>query len=59
MCIVVPTYNNYKRFRYYFNLHSILQQHYSNYRIVIIDDASSDDTAKSIEQEIKNNSYIR
>ena len=56
MCILVPTFNNYKRFRYYFNLHSILQQHYSNYRIVIVDDASPDKTGFYIQYEIKGNS---
>lgn len=47
-CIVVPTYNNYKQFKYFFNAHSILQQHYSLFRTIFIDDASTDSTADGI-----------
>lgn len=39
-CVVIPSYNNVKNNRYIHNLNSILQQDYSNYRIVFIDDAS-------------------
>jgi hypothetical protein len=44
-CVVVPSFRNYKRFRYYFNLYTILQQEYNNYRLIIIDDHSDDKTA--------------
>jgi len=40
----VPTYNNAKNFRYEYNLQSILNLNYKNYRVVIIDDASTDGT---------------
>ena len=53
MCVIVPSYKNYKRFRYFFNLHTIAQQNYTNYRVVIIDDASNDDAVKNLEQELK------
>lgn len=41
-CIVIPTFNNVQGNRYIHNLNSILQQDYSNYRIILIDDASED-----------------
>ena len=47
-CIIVPTYQNIKNHKYYFNLHSILMQEYSHFRTVIIDDASTDGTAQAI-----------
>jgi glycosyltransferase EpsE len=40
----VPTYNNAKNFRYEYNLQSILNLNYKNYKVVIIDDASTDGT---------------
>ena len=40
----MPTYNNAKNFRYEYNLQSILNLNYKNYRVVIIDDASTDGT---------------
>lgn len=42
MCIVVPSFNNYKNFRIEYNLNSIFLQNYTNYKVVIIDDVSSD-----------------
>jgi glycosyltransferase involved in cell wall biosynthesis len=41
----VPSYNNVAMDRYIQNINSILQQDYSNYHIVFIDDASDDETA--------------
>ena len=49
LCVVVPTRNNVPNFRYEANLQSILQQEYNNYRLVIVDDASTDHTASFIE----------
>ena len=43
-CIVVPSFNNSAGDLYLHNLNSILQQNYSNYHIVFIDDSSTDDT---------------
>lgn len=43
-CIVIPTFKNVKNKRHFHNLNSVLQQDYSNYRIVLIDDASDDGT---------------
>lgn len=40
----MPTYNNAKNFRYEYNLQSILNLNYKNYKVVIIDDASTDGT---------------
>lgn len=41
--------------RYKKNIDSILKQQYKNYRVIIIDDASSDNTSEAIENHIKNN----
>jgi hypothetical protein len=41
-CIIVPTLNNTRAFTYEYNLRSILNQNYTNYKVVIIDDASPD-----------------
>lgn len=45
----MPTYNNAKNFRYEYNLQSILKLNYTNYKVIIIDDASTDGTADLIE----------
>jgi cellulose synthase/poly-beta-1,6-N-acetylglucosamine synthase-like glycosyltransferase len=47
-CIIVPTYNNANNFRAELNLNSIFSQNYTNYKVVIIDDASQDQTATII-----------
>jgi glycosyltransferase involved in cell wall biosynthesis len=44
MCIIVPSYNNNANFRIEYNLNSIFQQNYSNYFVVILNDASTDDS---------------
>jgi len=54
-CIVVPSYNNAKNFRYEYNLQSIFNQDYSNYRVVIVDDASTDNTSALINHFMKKN----
>jgi glycosyltransferase involved in cell wall biosynthesis len=41
---VVPTLNNGQDFRYEYNLQSIYNQNYTNYKVVVIDDASKDST---------------
>lgn len=48
----MPTYNNAKNFRYEYNLNSILKLNYNNYKVVIVDDASTDGTADLIESLI-------
>ena len=42
MCIMVPGYNNNARFRIEYNLNSIFSQNYTNYRLILINDASTD-----------------
>ena len=51
-CVFIPSYNNVKNDRYIHNLNSILRQKYSNYRILYIDDASPDNTAKFVEEYV-------
>jgi cellulose synthase/poly-beta-1,6-N-acetylglucosamine synthase-like glycosyltransferase len=52
-CIMIPTINNGQDFRYEYNLQSIYNQNYTNYKIVIIDDASKDSTFELIQQFIE------
>lgn len=42
MCIVTPGYNNNANFRIEFNLNSIFTINYTNYHLVLINDASTD-----------------
>ena len=42
MCIVVPGYNNNANFRIEYNLNSLFTQNYTNYKVVIMNDASND-----------------
>jgi glycosyltransferase involved in cell wall biosynthesis len=42
MCVIAPGYNNNANFRIENNLNSIFAQNYSNYKAVIINDASTD-----------------
>jgi glycosyltransferase involved in cell wall biosynthesis len=42
MCIVVPGYNNNANCRIEYNLNSIFSQNYTNYKVVVINDASND-----------------
>ena len=45
MCIVIPSFKNVDHDRYLWNVESILQQNYTNYRMIIIDDFSADNTS--------------
>ncbi len=51
MVVIVPSYNNHAW--YTKNLDSIFKQEYSNYRVIYIDDCSSDHTADLVESYIK------
>ena len=42
MCIVVPGYNNNANFRIEYNLNSLFTQNYTNYKVIIVNDASTD-----------------
>ncbi len=48
--IIIPSYNNEQW--YYNNLGSVLMQKYSNYRVIYIDDASSDNTLQCVKEFI-------
>lgn len=54
-CIVVPTLNNAKNFRYEYNLQSMINLDYKNFKIVIVDDASTDQTYELIKLWIEQN----
>ncbi len=49
--IIVPSYNNASWYKE--NLDSIFGQHYTNYRIIYIDDHSPDNTGNLVEQYLK------
>ncbi|MDR3646566.1 MAG: glycosyltransferase [Candidatus Babeliales bacterium] len=48
--IVIPSYNN--KYWYQKNLDSVFRQNYTNYRVIYIDDISSDKTGELVEQYI-------
>lgn len=53
MVVVVPSYNNAQWYKH--NLDSIFNQKYSNYRVIYIDDASTDNTAQLVTKYIQEN----
>jgi len=56
---VVTTYNNAKDYRYEYNLQSIINQNYKNYKIVVVDDASEDGTGDLISIFLKKSKLSR
>ena len=54
--VVMPTYNQ-ARFLSY-SIDSVLNQTFENWELIIVDDASTDNTKKIVEQYQKNNSKI-
>ena len=61
-CIVVPSYNNAQNLNnpYKRNINSILQQEYTNYHVVYIDDNSDDESTLHVINYLKglfNSSY--
>ncbi len=59
--VVIPSYNNNQFFqnipRYKLNLDSVFGQAYSNYRVIYIDDCSSDGTAQCVKNYIDQNRH--
>jgi glycosyltransferase involved in cell wall biosynthesis len=61
---VVPTYNNADNNRHISNIRSIVMQNYHNYRIVVINDASTDQSAQEIlsylqmQSKVKSSNFI-
>lgn len=53
--VVVASYNNEQWYQR--NLDSIFMQHYDNYHVIYIDDASSDDTGTLVEHYINEHGY--
>lgn len=49
--ILICSYNNKPWYR--FNLHSVFKQRYSNYRVIYIDDCSTDGTGSAVKRFIK------
>jgi len=42
MCVMVPGFNNNANFRIEYNLNSIFSQNYTDYKVVVINDKSTD-----------------
>ena len=57
-CIVVPTYNNAEGERYLKNMKSIVMQNYSNFHIVVFDDASTDKTGDLIQEFLESQTKV-
>lgn len=55
LCLIIPTRNNAQNYRYEYNLQSIINQDYSNFRAIFIDDASEDRTADLIQLFLSRN----
>lgn len=51
MVIIIPSYNNFEWCKK--NIDSVLNQNYSNYRIIYINDASLDKTSECVEELVK------
>ncbi len=50
---MVPSYNNAASKRYQMNIQSILQQNYTNYHVVFIDDKSDDRTGELLKEYLQ------
>ena len=53
MCIIAPGLNNEPQQRYLWNLESVLQQNYTNFRLIIVDDVSTDKTVDKLAKHLK------
>jgi len=51
LVIIIPSYNNNKWFDW--NLSSVFQQQYNNYRVIYIDDCSTDNTYELVMEKVK------
>lgn len=51
MCIVIPSYNNIKWYEK--NLNSIFKQKYHNYRVIYVDDQSTDGTYDAVKKYVQ------
>lgn len=52
-CIVAPSYKNNINFRYIWHVESVIQQDYSNYKLIIIDDNSPDQTGEVLSKYLR------
>jgi len=50
---MVPSWNNAKDFRYLYNLQSLMNLNYTNYKVAIVDDASDDFNYELIEMHLR------
>ena len=58
--VISPVYNNTRTLEYVLGrIITVLSKHFKTYEIVLIDDASSDDSYTKIKHIIKNNKHIR
>ena len=53
--IIIPSYNNQDWYKY--NLASVFRQKYKNFRVIYIDDCSTDNTAKLVSRYVRKNKF--
>ena len=57
LCVIVTSYNNGENKLYENNLKSIFRQSYSNYKVIYIDDASTDNTFNLAKNFVHENEF--
>jgi glycosyltransferase involved in cell wall biosynthesis len=57
--VVVPTFNNVENKRHISNIQTIVMQNYQNYRIIVIDDASTDSTGQQIKDYLDRQTKVK
>jgi cellulose synthase/poly-beta-1,6-N-acetylglucosamine synthase-like glycosyltransferase len=58
ICVISIAKNNAKDYQYEYNLQSILNQNYSNYKIIVIDRGSTDGTGELIKKFMREHNKL-
>lgn len=59
MCVVVLSFNNIEGDRYKYAIDTVFTQNYTNFHIVFIDDASTDNTLEATKTRVIEKGYDR
>ena len=57
LCVIVTSYNNGENKLYEKNVKSIMRQNYNNYKVIYIDDASTDNTMNIVKRFVGENEF--
>lgn len=57
LCVIVTSYNNGENKLFENNLKSIFRQSYSNYKVIYVDDASTDNTFNIVKNFVHENGF--